>query len=549
MSALWRAGAPVEAPCGGMGTCGKCRVRVLGGNLTPPTRREVESLGPTLGEGYRLSCMAFGAADGEAVVEVPSAAGAGFAAVGLEPPTRLDPPVRVARLHVGRPSLEDQTPPDRRLLDMGVSLDCLPALRDLASSAGCGDLYAALWEGSAVALSCSEMPALGLAIDVGTTKVAVQLVDMSTGTTVASTAVPNPQRAYGVDLVSRLRHVVEDPDALWAMRDALLDAVNRAVEELGGAGATAVSVVGNTAMTHIFLGVDPTPLAYSPYVPPASLGGVYRAGELGLAARPCAPVYVFPGVTGFVGGDAVADLLTVYVAGYREPSLLIDLGTNTEVVLMLGDSMLAASAPAGSAIEGVGISRGVGPVVGAIDHVRGDLTYTTIGGAPPVGLTGTALVDLLAALLDRGALQPNGRLTGANAEVGGTRAFALADGVYITQRDVRLLQEAKAAVSATWRTLLDLAGISEWDLRGVYVAGSFGASLDVGSARRIGLVPRGGEVTFLGNAAVVGAKLVLRNRALWERAREIARRVRVVETAVLDGFRRRFIEELSFPAD
>jgi uncharacterized 2Fe-2S/4Fe-4S cluster protein (DUF4445 family) len=408
-----------------------------------------------------------------------------------------------------------------------------------------------------------ENATLGVAVDLGTTTIAASLHDLGTGTRLGEASVLNPQVSFGHDVLTRIsRAITGEGDAL---RAAAISGVRRlACDLVEGAGAdtydvTLTVVVGNPAMTRLFLGLDVTPLSGAPYRGARTDALTLTARDAGLPGGPGATVFVGPGVSAFVGSDAVAGALASGLGDREDGVLLIDLGTNGELVLRTAGRTLAASAAAGPAFEGVEISSGMRAEDGAIDRVAyrdGALIVSTIGGAAPVGVCGTGLIDAVAAMLEAGALDPTGRLRAegplaANVvETGDGAAFVLAPSVELTQHDVRALQLAKGAVATALEILLEEAGVASEAVSDVIVAGAFGSGADVGSLVRIGALPAMWleRVRFAGNAALAGSERMLLDPAARELAREFARDARAVPLASRPDFQARFLAALDFPA-
>ena len=545
---LWRMGMPVEGVCGGIGICGKCRVKVIAGseNLNPRTRRE-EGLDP----GERLACMAW-VMRGEVIVEPINHGSGKFVAVGYEPTIPIKPLVKMKRVELNPPTLRSQVPDDVNLFrESGYRPRHLWIYRRLPSvlrecNWSVNIVYA--WD-EVINVKCSDS-VFGAAIDIGSTKIVVHVVDLRNGNTIAYDVVENPQTRYGIDIISRASLAISDEGINDKLRELVIDAINSLIKKISSSSGIdpididAVVVAGNTVMTQLFLGIRLNSLVQSPYIPTIGLSTILRASDVGLIVNPAAIVFIMPAVAGFIGGDAVADALVANLEEDRR-KLLIDIGTNTEVMLRTSDYILAASAPAGSAIEGVGISSGVRAVEGAIDRVElvnGKLQAFTIGGGDPIGITGTGLIDLVAALMRAGSISRSGRLIPGPfvKERNGSLVIDI-NGITVTQRDIRLLQEAKAAIQSTWKTLLRAAGITERELDAVYVAGSFGTHINPDSAISIGLLPQA-KVFFLGNAAISGAKLILRNADYWDKTTHVVNMIKVIEMAALDDYEKIFLE-------
>jgi uncharacterized 2Fe-2S/4Fe-4S cluster protein (DUF4445 family) len=403
---------------------------------------------------------------------------------------------------------------------------------------------------------------LGAAVDLGTTTIAVSLHDLGTGARLGEACALNPQVAFGQDVLSRVsRAIAGDGDAL---RAAVVSRVRRLVHDLveehgaDEADVRSTVVVGNPAMTHLFLGRDVTPLAGAPYRGALTDALTLSAHDAGLPGGPGSSVFVGPAVSAFVGSDAVAGALATGLIEGGDGALLVDLGTNGELVLRAGGRTLAASAAAGPAFEGAGISSGMRAQDGAIDRVDyadGELRISTIGSQEALGVCGTGLIDAVAAMLDAGALDATGRLraegplAGRVVETATGVAFVLAPGIELTQQDVRSLQLAKGAVAAALEILLEEAGVDTARVTDVVVAGAFGSGANVAGLVRIGVFPASWEsrVRFAGNSALGGAQRMLLDPAARARAGGFAREARAVPLASRPDFQERFLAALAFP--
>jgi uncharacterized 2Fe-2S/4Fe-4S cluster protein (DUF4445 family) len=429
----------------------------------------------------------------------------------------------------------------------------------------------------------------GLAFDLGTTTVVATLLDLATGTPVAVDSMLNKQQPFGADVITRISATMLDESA----RDKLRDLAQQTLAELAASvcergNVTAgevyeVALAGNATMVALALGIDPEPLGVAPFIMSARLLPEILAADLGIPAHPRARAVVFPAFGAYVGGDITSGLLAAGMDRDPRVRLFIDIGTNCEIVLGGRDWLLATAAPAGPAFEGAAIRCGMRAADGAIEAVTidggGELKLTVIGDAPhgpgpggvqPAGLCGSGLVDAVTALVSSGLLDSTGRfadddtarslapgLAGRLTMIGQERVFVLhwsgpdhdpATSVYLSQRDVRELQFAKAAIATGWRILLEEAGIEPGDVKQVLLAGSFGSYLNPAAAIRIGLVPGVPvrRVVAAGNVAGEGAKMAL--LSVRERAAALAllEEVRYVELSDRADFNDRFITQLSF---
>ncbi len=510
LEAARAAGLAIDAPCGGAGTCGSCRV-VAAGSLEPPTRTERELLGGAgLSAGKRLACRARVSGD---------------VTVTLEEAMREMRVVTSAEQAVAE--VED------------------PALRGVT---GIGTV-------------------VGAAIDIGTTTVAVQLLDLRTGEVLATSGDLNAQRVFGADVLSRVAFASADGGSeLQRLIVSQLDEMLAQALRTAGLSLERLAeavIVGNTAMTGLLLGADVSPLGEAPYEGAPTAGARLAGGEMGLTSTPSLDVGVLPGASAFIGSDVIAGILATRLAERVAPTLMIDLGTNGEIVLAAGGQLLAASTAAGPALEGASIECGMRAEAGAIERVdlEGDrLALTTIGGREPLGICGSGLLDLVAALLDVGVIDGSGRFVD---RVGspfrdrftsrdGVRAFVLdaPAEIVLTQKDVRQVQLAIGAVRTGIDLLLEAAGIGPSAIVNVVVAGGFGYHVRAGSLVRLGLVPAvwHDRVTFGGNTALAGARMALVNSRVRAKASEIAAVIRTIDLAAHAEFQQRFLAALTFPA-
>jgi uncharacterized 2Fe-2S/4Fe-4S cluster protein (DUF4445 family) len=411
----------------------------------------------------------------------------------------------------------------------------------------------------------------GLAFDLGTTTVVATLLDLTTGTPVAVDSMLNKQQPFGADVITRISATMLDEGARDKLRDLAAGTLAELAASVCGRGQVApdevyeVALAGNATMVHLALGIDPEPLGVAPFIMSARLLPEIMAGDLGIPAHPRARAVVFPAFGAYVGGDITSGLLAAGMDRDPRVRLFIDIGTNCEIVLGGRDWLLATAAPAGPAFEGAAIRCGMRAADGAIEAVAidddGQLQLTVIGDTEPKGLCGSGLVDAVTTLISAGLLDATGRfipedeamavapkLADRLTAVGQERVFMLTEAIYLSQRDVRELQFAKAAIATGWRILLEEAGLTEADVKQVLLAGSFGSYLNPASAIRIGLVPQVPvrRVVAAGNVAGEGAKMAL--LSVRERAAALAllEEVRYVELSDRADFNDRFVDQLGF---
>jgi uncharacterized 2Fe-2S/4Fe-4S cluster protein (DUF4445 family) len=550
-------------------------VQILSGTVSKPTSNELEAItSQELKEGWRLACQTYPISDCKLTVPPESMTTPQRVQVeGLEITVHPEPPVRAYRLRLEAPSLSAPHADADRLLEalnQQHQLHCgkfdIHVLRSLSVQ-----LRLWNWECKAIvrndeviALAPWTSHPLGLAIDLGTTKIAGYLVDLSDGRTLAAKGIMNPQISYGEDIISRMTGVIQSPDEGVQVQKSAVKAINELIADLfaeisANAGEIVEAViVGNTAMHHLFLGLPVRQLALSPFVPAVSRALEVKAGDLGLRMAPGAYVYLLPNIAGFVGADHVAMLLATEVWQAEGPIVALDIGTNTEVSLINNGKITTVSCASGPAFEGGHIKDGMRASTGAIERFRiteDSIQYQTIDQALPIGICGSGILDALSQLYLAGILDEGGRIMGNHPRVRtykGQREFVLVreeerggqPAITITQRDVRELQLAKAAIRAGIQVLLEANGCSEDEIQQVIIAGAFGTYIDVASAVAIGMLPSLPLNRFrqVGNAAGMGAKLALISLGKRAEAQAVAARVKYIELASAPNFEQTFIQ-------
>lgn len=561
LEAARQAGVGIVSICGGRGTCGHCRVQILAGAVSPPTGAEGKVFSTEeLAAGYRLACQVEVLGDLRVYVPPTSLTTPQRIQVeGRELTVPLQPAVRAYKVALPRRASQDLRPEVTRLRDVLAREHGLEKLtidsRLLPRIPFClqewdGVANAVIRGGELMALLPEGRLPLGLAVDLGTTKIAAHLVDLTTGETLEARGVMNPQIAYGEDVIARIAYAMQGEEQAEELRQAAVRAVNDLASELCALVgrpcqeiAEAV-VVGNTAMHHLFLGLPVRQLGLAPYLAATIDPLDFKAREVGLEIAPGGYVHLLPNIAGFVGADHVAMLLATGIYRAEETVLGLDIGTNTEVVLRAGERLLACSTASGPAFEGAHIRHGMRAAPGAIERLRITDTrveYQTIDNAPPVGLCGSGILDAVAQLLKAGVLDERGSM-GEHPRVrrgkDGPEFVLVAQGesgssqdVVITRADVGEIQLAKGAMRAGVNVLLDEAGLSAEQVDKIVIAGAFGTYIDVDSAVTVGMVPPLPLSRFVqvGNAAAMGAKLALISTEQRALAEEIAHQVEYIE--------------------
>ncbi|HSS73804.1 MAG TPA: ASKHA domain-containing protein [Gaiellaceae bacterium] len=585
-AASWN-GIAIDSTCGGHGTCKKCRIRIEDGDV-PASPLDARAFTPQeLEAGWRLACRAQAAANLE--IEVPPLVTRPKAAtVGVGRQVILRPALQKRYVELDEPTLQDQRSDFRRVQDAIDDLELRAeagVLRRLPRVLRESDFRVTAVVVDDLLIDVEPGDTTGrlhaLAFDLGTTTVVATLIDVGTGTPVAVASMLNKQQPFGADVISRISATMLDEAALPRLTglaaQTLQELADDVCEQAGIVPAQVyeVALAGNATMTSIALGVDPAPLGVAPFILAAQSYPEMPAAELGLELNPNAQATIFPALGAYVGGDIVAGMLATGMTRDRRLRLLIDVGTNCEVVLGSADGVVCTAAPAGPAFEAAQIACGMRAAEGAIEVVRlrdGAVELDVIGDAEPIGICGSGLVDAAAELVRVGLLDKSGRFvpeedaeriepqlaSHLTARADGTRIFVLhwasgegdVDGaVYLSQRDVRELQFAKAAIATGWRLLVEDLGIAETDIQQVLLAGSFGSYLSPSSAIRIGLVPKLAlpRIIAAGNVAGEGAKMALLSLQERHAAQAILDEVRYIELSDRPDFNDRFVEELAFP--
>ncbi len=648
-------GVVMNTPCAGKGTCGKCAVRVRG-NLEAPPDKEKSLLGSEkLERGFRLACYTHVSSDLEVYLE-GDMRDASIITAGKMRDVPLEPYIRKQYIELEPPSLEDQRPDLERVLEalkantertseslklcvetgtgesgklptfaegasglsaIPGSLDVIKELPGILKASGCKITVVSV-NGRLAAIEPGDTTdrLYGIAVDIGATTVAAYLYDLVSGKRISTGSMLNPQRKYGADVISRIDHTIRSKNGIAELQSLITECIGGLAAEMtadvgiGRDDIYAAVVAGNTTMLHLLLGIDPAGIATAPFIPVTTGLVLLPSRDIGLSFNRCGTAAVFPGVSAYIGGDIVASILSSGIYEKEGISLLVDIGTNGEIVLGGREWLLACSTAAGPAFEGANIKNGMGGVTGAIDSVgpAPDFKYSVIGNARPAGICGSGIVDAIAYLLDAGLLDETGRMLDADETatagdvakrligVDSSRAFVLSGGtaetdgtvraersnqaggiaeagvtpatgkavqagntdkagaadteerIVITQRDVREIQNAKAAIAAGIDTLIREAGISQDDIGRVYLAGGFGSSLHIGTAVRIGLLPKALEnrIEAIGNASGAGAAEGLLSAASIKIAGDISRRVRYLELSASAYFTEKYVENMLF---
>ncbi len=573
-----------EHACGGRAKCGRCKVRILApGELPPPTPEEEQIIAKKeLGRGVRLACCFL--VTGDLTLELVTTADgpASIHTEGFLPDFPLATAIKKLFISLPAPSLADNLSDLERLQKYSGQpahpvylAKLIPKLPSLLREAEF-KVTLALLDGQITVVEPSDTSntCYGVAVDIGTTTVVVSLIDLVSGKEVAIASELNAQRPYGMDVLSRISHCQQHPQEVTRLHQLIISKINSLITNLCQQAQIKreliyqLTVAGNTTMLQLFVGVTPRWLGRSPYIAAFAKGLRLRADDLGISISSGGEAIIMPCVSAYIGGDIVAGLLVSDIFSSPTPGVLIDLGTNGEVVLAAGGKLLGTSCAAGPAFEGMNISCGMPALPGAIERVsiEQQLNYATIAGEDPKGLCGSAVIDLAAEMVRCGIVDKGGRLATREKlqsgdypflashldEVAGVRVFWVAkhneERVYFSQQDFRQIQMAKGAISSAVSILLSEAGLDIKDLAKVVLAGGFGKAVSPHSFVQLGIVPSGfdGEIEYIGNSSKTGAIMVLLNNTFLARAETLRSQVKTIELSIHPNYDRILAAHLRF---
>ncbi|NYE57507.1 ASKHA domain-containing protein [Carboxydothermus ferrireducens] len=560
-------GIKFDFPCGGVGKCKKCKVKILRNN---GLEEEVLACQTKVESDLRINLQ-----QREQKHHILNE--------GVNRQIELKPLVRKIYVELPKPTLEDNRPDWTRIKEALGRADLktkVNLLQELPEKLRENDFKVTivLTEDEVLAVEPGDTTdrLLGMAFDIGTTTVVGYLLDLNTGKELAHVSTLNPQTQYGADVISRITFSAQEKDGLEKLHREIINEINnliaKATEQAGHnpQDIYAITIAGNTTMHHLFLKIPPENLARAPYVPVVKDAAIADAKDLKIAINQAGKVFALPNIAGFVGADTVAAALAAEMDRGDKLRLLIDIGTNGEMVLGTKERLLACSTAAGPAFEGAQIACGMLGAEGAIDHVfiGEEYKYTVIGEVFPRGICGSGLLDVVAGLLEVGIVDQTGRLLPLErithelgqkykdrvVEIDGIKAFVLEENeatgqrVYITQKDIRELQLAKGAIAAGIEILLETYGARVEDISEVLLAGAFGNYLNPHSACRIGLIPTELEdkIKGIGNAAGAGAKFALLSVEEYQRAMELSQKIHYIELSAKNEFTSIFAKKLKF---
>ena len=588
LDAAHRSGVEITATCGARGRCRSCRCRIVDGTLAPPTVADNVMLGhDEVRDRFRLACQTK-LVDDTTVQPMPPKTESGYQILGTDGSgANVELNSGVQKIHVcaDAPRSEHHQTSDieevlKAIGPAVTSRYVAPSLlRDLPGKLrkDKGDLTATVFRGQLVDIESGDTSSAiyGMAFDIGTTSIVGSLLDLGTGEELAAVGMVNPQAPFGADLMSRIAFAQFKPKNLATLRGRVLTALNDLIREASEKASISpeniykIVVVGNTCMHHILLGIDVSYLGLAPYAPVVRDGQTIPASDLPLKTAPRAHICTLPILAGFVGADALACLIATGIYNSAELRALVDIGTNGEMIMGSRDRLIACSAPAGPAFEGAQIHHGMRGAIGAIERVtiEEDVICAVIGGAEPVGICGSGLIEACAKMSDAGVLNAMGAIKSRPGEFPRAveqrvrkgkhgREFVLVwegqsgtgEDIVLTQADIRQLQLAKSAIYSGVAMLMKEMGVEPHDVSELAICGGFGNYVDIASALRIRLLPEmpADQITYAGNAALVGAQMATLSEDELERADALVGRIEHIALAARPDFQDLFIDGMNF---
>ncbi len=567
LDVLRREGVFIQAPCGGAGKCRKCSAIIegVGEVLTCMTRVDDELLERT---GGRIHVIL--RSQGEAVIK----------SIGVLPEHNPDPIVWEMLSEITEPTVADQAADAERVQSQTgrvIPWHLIGKLPGILRKSDFKIKCAVRQDNNEIisVYSASEEPGIfGVAVDIGTTTLSVSLFDLGNGRYIASANALNPQGTYGADVISRIDHASSDIANLYALRKAVVDKILSLALELcsDGSRISVFTFAGNTTMIHLLCGHDPSAIAKAPFIPATMAGRILYFHEVfpdWNDVIPSDPVcMLIPSLSGYVGADITAGIIATDLDKSDKPALLVDIGTNGEIALKHDGRILCCSVAAGPAFEGANIACGTGGVSGAIDRTwieNGEIRYSTIGQMPPSEICGSGIVSIVSTFLDAGIIDETGRFCDddSGSEETLCNGFEMLENervfvfpghpertsrIYVTQKDIREIQNAKAAVCAGIKLLISRAGISPHDISVVHIAGGFGNFLDINEAFNIGLLPSElkGKVVSAGNTSAAGAALCMLDYSVTARLAAIAGSADYLELSTDSEFTELYVDSMFF---
>lgn len=557
---IQEAGINLSAYCSKRGLCGKCFVEIIDGKLPPPFEKENFFLKQKkLSKNHRLACLY--KIQGDLSVKVPQESliqETTILTTGIQQQFLIDPPVKKYHLQLAKPRI---SAPDSiaelfqtylRERNLNFPLNLLKKLPDILERNRYDITVVMHKENEILNVERGDTTKynFGLAIDIGTTTLVVELVDLNTGETRDTSTALNSQVKFGADVISRISYAFHSQKNLEELRNSIIKTLNKMITQLLKRNRIdpdfvyEIAAAGNTSMNHLLLGMPVETLAMVPYNSVFTFLPELSSQDLGFKINKYGKVYIAPNIQSFVGGDVSSGLTATNLENKKGNFLFIDLGTNGEIVLKKGNKFIATSTAAGPAFEGTNISCGMLALPGAIYKAeqKDRLRLFTIRNKPGSGICGTGLIDLIAVFLDKGIISSKGTIQAK------TKKIHITGSIYITQKDVREAQLAIAAIKTGIRMILEESNMTLEQLNGIFIAGAFGNYLNIKNSMKIGLLPQINQkkVIFIGNSSLAGAKSLLLSLQTRKKIESMVKKIQYISLATKPSFQDYFINALEF---
>ncbi|MEQ8187033.1 MAG: ASKHA domain-containing protein [Candidatus Eremiobacterota bacterium] len=575
LKSLQEKGYFINSPCSAMGLCGKCSIKIIRGHIPVRERDRALLSEDKLKENFRLACGVTVEDNIAITLPVQSEDIPLKETISGEHFIKTDSGIKKYFLSLSLPSSQDQRSDTQRIQDRLQTKLSFPLsiLRKIPGMLRNNDFKVTVTVNGTVTVLDMEPgdrteANYGIAIDIGTTTVVVYLLSLITGEEISAKSITNPQTPYGADVISRINYVHKNGESgLRELHDKIINGINSIIQELcwnnniSYKNIYKACIAGNPTMIQLFLGIDPSYLDKAPYIPVLRDVISFKSKEIGMKINPEAPVQILPSVSAYIGSDITAGIIATGLDRTKNLKVLIDIGTNGEIVIAYKNRIIACSAAAGPAFEGACIERGMRAQEGAIHKININnraINFETFGNIPPLGICGSGLIDLIAALREMDIITESGKLTyntslPVSDRVGTIRekekCFNIYKDIYVSQKDIREVQLAKGAIRAGIEILLRECDVTTEDIEHIYLAGAFGNFLKKESVKSIGLIPdiKSNKIKSVGNSAGHGVKLCLLNQNKLKQVQKISEKVEYIELSYSSVFNDEFIKQMSFP--
>ena len=578
---LQESGLSLESPCGGKGYCGKCKVQIIEGKLDEHTEDELKHLSKKeIEEGIRLSCLVY--PKGDICVKLLDKEEKNYKGLsgGYIPDIKLNPIIRKEVINLEKPTLENNISYEEALekaINREICHDNTGFLKALSNLHKEEESTLVYYEDELIGVEAGDTKEklYGAAVDIGTTTVVVSLIDLNTGKEIDSETSVNPQKEYGLDVLSRIDFVKRKENGLYLLQKAIVDCINSLLKNLCHKNdidienVYEVAVGANATMMHLLLGIDTITIGKSPYATIFSKEKNLWAESIGIKISPFGRLYCLPGVSSFIGADIVAGAVVAGLKHTKDNVFFIDIGTNGEMILSKGGKLASCSCAAGPALEGANISCGMRAAEGAIEGIQFNedgVDLQVIGDAKPIGICGSGIMEAMAELNQKGLIKKSGRLK-RKEDLEKEERYVLAEHlieedkkrkiiiyedndktIFLSQEDIRQIQLAKGAISSGFYALVDFMGMDMEELDSVVIAGQFGRHLKISSLTGVGIIPENlsDKINYIGNSSKTGAMMCLLSKDARKEMEDVAKDIEYFELSTKEGYEKLFTKCLTF---